>query len=141
MTKCATRNYPVPVSANCSPGEKLQTFGIAEDLVDRIDAARKGHHKARADFYRAAALKYMLELEAKPITPKSLAREKSPGSARGPLKRGPGIHEPFADSVGERMLAEERSSFSPGGAAPGKPRSDKEDTDHMLRRAKAAGEF
>ena len=100
--------------------EKLERSGISvpPEIVDApVRAGRVGPRKKRK------------------------ANTDHPGSMRGPLKRGPGIHEPFADSVGERMLAEDRPSSSRPVVLPDMGHTDKADIHRTLRKAKAASEF
>jgi hypothetical protein len=52
------------VGANHSAGEKLQTFGLEEGLLLRIDAVRRPRHKTRASFFRAAAMDLLERMEA-----------------------------------------------------------------------------
>lgn len=57
------------MGANHSPGEKLITIGLAEDLIDRIDAVRKPVYKSRSGFFRAAVVEKLQRMEAEARIP------------------------------------------------------------------------
>lgn len=79
------------MGANHSPGEKLQTFGLEDAWLRRIDGVRKPLYKTRSSFFRAAAHDLMCRMEAEA---EAKLREGAQRGSREPVATGdPSLNE------------------------------------------------